>query len=240
MRKPSVKLPRRREPVWGLDEIIKYFDTIPDFADLIVRLEPAFVIYYGDEAIKRNWAELWKDHPIQAAITLACAKRRNQSAETDEGARVVARREEVMRLTTWLPEDEWRRALRTGLEIRPLPTEEQRLKIAELMLNSGFPESVIRPVLKTRVQRNRGRPPEKRDLFVRALEAKMVRPRLSWAQLFRQRRTFQPPGQECTSADSIHKGVGELCRELIKYQVELPPSWLRIELLCQEGKNPQH
>jgi len=144
-----------------------------------------------------------------------------------------------MRLTTWLPEDEWRKAVRLGLESRPLPTEERKLEIAKLMLNNGFSESAIHPMLKARVQRETGRPASKRVLFVRALESKLVRP-LSWEQLFKQRRMFQPPGQEPSSADSIRKGVRELCRELIKYHVELPPPWGRIEVICQEGKNPQH
>jgi hypothetical protein len=231
------KRPAMQESEWGLDEIMKCCRRFWGHGQSVYFAEQGLML--ADDAIKMLWAALKKNHPIQAAITLACAKRRNQYAETDEWARKEVLRDEIMRLTTWLPEDEWRKAVRLGLEIRPLPTEERKLEFATLMVNSGFPEGAILPILKA-VQRETGRPPSKRVLFVSALEAKLVRPDLSWEQLFRQLRMFQPPGQKPSSAGSIFKGVGELRRELIKYHVELPPPWSRIELICQEGKNPQH
>jgi len=168
MRKTPAKRPERQESEWCLDEIIKCFSRIPGYVNLVYFSKPNLVVVHGDEAIERGWAALRKNHPIQAAITLACAKRRNQNAETDEWARKETLRDEIMRLTTWLPEDGWRKAVRWGLEVRPLPTEERRLEIAKLMLNSGFPESAIRAVLKASPHRGRGRP-AKRRLTVKGL-----------------------------------------------------------------------
>jgi len=240
MQNPRLMHLKSRESVWCLDEIIKCFRRIPGYVNSVVRLEPNFVVLHGDEAIKRGWAALRKNHPIQAAIILACAKRRNQYAETDERARKEALRDEILRLTTWLPEDEWRKAVRMGLEIHSLPTAERRLEIATLMLNSGFSERAARSVLEAKLQRKAGRPASKRVLFVRALELMLVRPSILWGQLSAQLGKFQPGGQKPSSAGSIRKGVGELRRMLIEYRVELPPPWFTIEQFLQAGKNSSH
>jgi hypothetical protein len=212
-----------------------------------------------DEAIKQDWAEMKKNHPVQAAISLARVKKINQLAElrnkrprntgaertvaeTDVFAAMADVCREIKMWTTWLPEGQTsippRLPTRTGSETledllveRALgPTEEKVREFAKLMLNSGFPEITIRGMLEAKSHRKRGRP-AKRPLTVKALELLLAEPDLSWKELASELRNLQPSGPNPSTGGSVRKMVGNLIRVLIERQVELPPPWNKVNLI---------
>lgn len=211
MRKPTVKRPKRRASEWGLDAIMQWCKRIKGFRRAVRLTEQGLITL--DEAIKQDWAEMKKNHPVQAAINLTRVKKINQLAELRKKRPHKTRVDEIMAntgslprldkivneikdLTTWLPGDQSSIPPRIGritasgtleyIQIEEYshgPTNERVNQVVISMLNNGFPVNLVRRVLRVSRQRGRGRPASKRQLAVKVLETKLANPHLSWRQL---------------------------------------------------------
>ena len=206
----------------------------------------------ADEGIKREWPALTKNHPIQAAITLALAKRINQvdrlrkkrpyntavdrtMAKTEASDELAETMREIKELTTWLPEEETRNPLRMArltvsgqLEyfwpVQDLygPTKMEVIRDAESMLKRGYPVSVVRAVLTRSNPRRRGRRVSKRGLTIKVLEAKIAKRHLSWDELA-IRYCDCGKDHKFQCRERIRKNVARLKRLIAKYRIVLPP-----------------
>jgi hypothetical protein len=217
------------------------------------------ILDWADFIVKVNWTELKKRHPVLAAIILARVKRLNQldglrkkrshnsrvdqtTAKTYKSGRQAEIRDEIRMLTTWIPKGErdiaprlstptvsgiveYDRTERDSFE----PTKEEVNELAQRMRASGYPRRIVRAVLKAKRLRGRGRPALKRELAIKALEARMAKPEYySWGRLaidFCDCPKKKKHGFECR--DRMRKTVGRLKRFLTKYRIDLPPRYGR-------------
>lgn len=189
-----------------------------------------------------------KKHPVQIALWRARLERVNRYIDSGRellrkagNDRITIPKEllvlgdEITELMNWEPATPW--YLTSSLGTTPPSeietanrkrkhssglTEEQVDRAAEYLLRNQYPMDFVREVLKRGGRGFRGRPVSKRGLAIKALEARMGDPHLSWSKLARRYCDCGEKSHGFKCRDRIRKNVGQLKRILAKYNIQLP------------------